>query len=64
MPMEYKYKALENEPESLLKEFFDLLPNYSEEDKKTIEKAWKLLVEKTKDVKRPAERLITFILYG
>ena len=53
MPMEYKYKALENEPESLLKEFFDLLPNYSEEDKKTIEKAWKLLVEKTKDVKRP-----------
>ena len=34
------FKSSQDEPEALLKEFFDLNPNYSEQDKEKISRAW------------------------
>ncbi len=46
------FKSSQDEPEALLKEFFDLNPNYSEQDKEKISRAWDLLLSKTRNVKR------------
>lgn len=53
MNSEYIFKTSEEDPENLIKEFFQINYNYSESDKEKIIKAWTLLVEKTKDVRRP-----------
>lgn len=46
------FKSSQDEPEALLKEFFDLNPNYSEQDKEKISRAWDLLLSKTRNIKR------------
>ncbi|MCR4742860.1 MAG: HD domain-containing protein [Treponema sp.] len=46
------FKSSPDDPEALLKEFFDLNPNYSEEDQKKISSAWDLLLSKTRHIKR------------
>ena len=46
------FKSSQDKPEALLKEFFDLNPNYSEQDKEKISRAWDLLLSKTRNVKR------------
>lgn len=53
MNSEYIFKTSEEDPENLIKEFFQVNYNYSESDKEKILKAWTLLVEKTKNVRRP-----------
>lgn len=53
MNSEYIFKTSEEDPENLIKEFFQINYNYSESDKEKIIKAWTLLVEKTKDIRRP-----------
>jgi len=47
------FKSPENDPEALIKEFFEINQNYSQEDKERILKAWNLLLSKTRDLKRP-----------
>lgn len=53
MNSENIFKTSEEDPENLIKEFFQINYNYSESDKEKIIKAWTFLVEKTKDVRRP-----------
>lgn len=50
---EYTFKTSEEDPNGLIKEFFQVNENYSQEDKNRIIKAWNLLVEKTNGVRRP-----------
>ena len=52
MGNEYIFKANINEPDALIKEFFLVNDNYSEQDKAHIKKAWDILIQKTGDLKR------------
>ncbi|MCR5764860.1 MAG: RelA/SpoT family protein [Treponema sp.] len=49
---EYIFNSPLDAPEQLIKEFFLVNDNYSEEDKNKVLKAWNLLVEKTKGILR------------
>ena len=49
---EYIFKADQENPEELLKEFFRINDNYSESDMQRIKKAWNLLLEKTANLRR------------
>lgn len=53
MSSEYTFKTSEEDPNGLIKEFFQLNENYSQEDKNRIIKAWNLLIEKTNGTRRP-----------
>lgn len=52
MGSEYIFKSPENDPDALIKEFFTLNDNYTEQDQQKIIKAWELLLEKTQGVQR------------
>lgn len=52
MGNEYIFKAAEDEPEALIKEFLAQNDIYTEADCIQIKKAWKLLIEKTGNLKR------------
>lgn len=49
---EYTFTSSEENPDALIKEFFKVNDNYTEEDKQRILKAWKLLIEKTGSLQR------------
>lgn len=53
MSSEYIFKAAENQPDQLIKEFFTINDNYTDDDKSRILKAWTLLLEKTAGILRP-----------
>ncbi len=53
MSSEYIFKAAENLPDQLIKEFFTINNNYTDDDKSRILKAWTLLLEKTAGILRP-----------
>lgn len=52
MAEESIFKSSMEDPESLIKEFFELNPNYTQEDKTSITKAWNFLLEKTEGLRR------------
>ena len=52
MANEYVFKASEEDPDALIAEFFKVNDNYNEQDKQRILKAWNLLLEKTKGIRR------------
>ncbi|MCR4733603.1 MAG: RelA/SpoT family protein [Treponema sp.] len=52
MGNEYVFRASVEDPEALIKEFLQVNDNYTENDQQQIQKAWKLLVEKTGDLRR------------
>jgi len=52
MGLEYEFKAPQNNPDELIKEFFTLNDSYNEYDKQRILKAWNLLLEKTNGIFR------------
>lgn len=52
MANEYVFKASEEDPDALIAEFFKVNDNYNEQDNQRILKAWNLLIEKTKGIRR------------
>lgn len=52
MANEYVFKASEEDPDALITEFFKVNDNYNEQDNQRILKAWNLLIEKTKGIRR------------
>jgi len=52
MSIQTEFKTSQDDPEGLIKEFFVINENYSEDDKQRIIKAWNLLLSKTRDIKR------------
>ena len=52
MANEYVFKASEEDPDALINEFFKVNDNYNEQDNQRILKAWNLLIEKTKGIRR------------
>jgi len=49
---EYIFKASEEDPDALIKEFFNIHDNYNEYDKQRILKAWNLLLKTTNGIRR------------
>ena len=52
MGLEYQFKASQEDPDALIKEFFTINESYNEHDKQRIIKAWNLLLEKTNGLRR------------
>ncbi len=52
MGFEYQFKAPQEDPDALINEFFTINESYNEHDKQRIIKAWSLLLEKTKGLRR------------
>ena len=52
MANEYVFKASEEDPDALIKEFFNVNDNYTDQDKQRILKAWNLLLDKTNGLRR------------
>ena len=53
MSSEYIFKSPESDTKALIKEFFTLNDNYSQEDQARITRAWNLLLSKTANLLRP-----------